>query len=249
MNKRQRISGAVRPPEKHNGPEELLAAVRLQRAWRRAHAIRNELDPSTQEPVPRGAARFLLVESSSVAYKFDGPTFAASVLCSGSFLHPVLRRELVGPEVKRLGRAAGLGRFGRSALRVAFDYRRQASAHGSTQGSLVSFLEGEAGTALDISLNRAEFFDGTYMMYPDHGVLAYSDALDSLVMCHPHAVAPLVSLHSSIVSLRKDAWVEVKKDLVDVMTDALHSAEYRMMRALRRGRPLPRTALGAWLCP
>jgi len=223
--------------------------VRIQRAWRRARAIRNELDPSTQEPVPRGAARFLLVESSSVAYKFDGPTFAASVLCSGSFLHPVLRRELVGPEVKRLGRAAGLGRFGRSALRVAFDYRRQASAHGSTQGSLASFLEGEAGTALDNSLDRAEFFDGTDMMHSDDGVAAYSDALDSLVMSQPRAIPPLVSLHRSVVSLRKDAWDEVKEDLIDVMTDALHSAEGRMRRAVRRGRPAPCTALGAWLCP
>jgi hypothetical protein len=237
--KRRRVSGAW--PQ----VDLLQATVRVQRAWRRSRAIRNDQDPATQDPVPLGPRRFVLVESSTVAYKFDGPTFAASVLCSGSFEHPVVRRQLVAPEVTRLGRAAGLGPFGREALKIAFDYRTKARKHAMEQASLVGFLEGEAGTALHDALDRAEFF-GMADMVVD-GVETYSDALDAVVMSRPRAVRPLVEMHRAVVAGRREAWGEIKSVLYDVMFDARQEADDHL-RA-RRGRAKPLTALGDWIAP
>lgn len=222
--------------------EHIEAAVRLQRLWRNSRAIRNDVDPLTYEPVPLGPRRFLLVESQCVAYKFDGPTLAASTLCSGSFEHPVLRRELTTPEVWRLGRAAGLGRFGCEALRVCFDYRRHVAKRAAELSSLVSFLESEAGVALNSALERGEFFDCQAVV--DDGVAAYSDALEIMATARPCAVTPLVDMHKALVTQRRGVCRMVKEDLYDVMLDAKDDAEDRLMLT-KYERPL--TALGEWL--
>jgi hypothetical protein len=182
-----------------------------------------------------------------VAYKFDGPTFAASVLCSGSFEHPVVRRQLVAPEVTRLGRAAGLGPFGREALKVAFDYRTKARKHAMEQASLVGFLEDEAGTALHVALDRAEFFGMADMVID--GMETYSDTLDALVMSRPCAVRPLVEMHQAVVAGRREAWGEIKGVLYDMMSIARRQADERLRRNVRRGRAKPLTALGDWIAP
>jgi len=246
--KRRRVSGAAWPPARPGALARHLASVKIQRAWRAAAAVKNYTDPFTQEPVPKGARRLLLVEAEGAAYKFDGPNFAAAVLCSGSFEHPIVRRPLLGPEVSRLARASGLGAFGRAVLRLAFDYREPVLKHAATQCSLTSFLEEEASSALGAALERAEFFFGEANL-EDDGVKAYTEALDAMVISQPRAVGPLVAVHRSIVAERKHVWNETKSELRDVMDDALHDAEGCLRRAVLRGRPVPRTALGEWMAP
>lgn len=246
------------PPEKRrrlvnsNGKTQTKkrtrAAVKLQRAWRKQRAIRNSLDPCTQEPVPRGPHRYLLVDSSNVAYKFHGPTLAALVLCSGCFRHPVLRRELLAPEVRRMARSAGLEEPERQVLQVCFELRQATSRYEETRTSLGSFLEGEAGAALGVVLDRAEIIGSQgILLTDDDGVLSYADAMDTLVLRLPHCVPDLVRQHQLLLQNRAQSWPEVREDLLDVMEDALEEASERMRKQARRHKTVARTAVGQWI--
>lgn len=223
-----------------------LAALRIQKCWRRCLSVKNDVDPSTQEPVHRGQRYFLLVESQFVSYKFDGASFAAGVLCSGVFEHPILRRQLLLPEVRRLGQAAGLNAFGREALLVAFQYSTHIIKHSTTRSSLLSFLEDEAGSALNTALERAEFFGSIAVQ--DDGVSSYADALEAVALTRPEAVDALVAIHQNIVMSRsRYVWKETQEDLLEAMSEAQHEARSLMRRALRSGRAHSLTALGNWV--
>lgn len=225
------------------------ASVRIQRNWRRYASVKNDVDPSTQEPVHRGDRYFLLVESQFISYKFDGPAFAASVLCSGVFEHPILRRVLLLPEVRRLGRAAGFNAFGREALLISFHCSAQITQYSSTRSSLLSFLEDEAGSALNTALEKAEFFEylNVENQYDD-GVSDYANCLNEIILARPEAVSTLVSIHKNIVESRSRCiWRETQEDLLDTMNDAKCEADSRMRRALRSGRERSLTALGEWI--
>lgn len=248
--KRRRISGAARALPKQGALARHLAALCIQKGWHRCKTVKNDVDPYTQEPVPHGPRRFLLVDSDSVSYKFDGPTFAAAVLCSGSFEHPILRRSLLGPEVIRLGRAAGLSAFGRAVLRVAFDHREKVLKHVAAQNSLVSFLEDEAGAALNTVLDRAGFFSEA-LLDDYEGIGDYSLALDVVATTRPRALESLISVHRNIVLSRTkqdDVWMkDTREDLLDVMSDAQQEAGVNLRRDARRGHIIPLTSLGDWL--
>lgn len=228
---------------------EHRAAVALQRAWKKR--TKNTLDPLTQEapPPPGHQKRFVLVEPhKQVSYAFSADTFAASALCSGVFEHPVLRRPLVAPEITRLGRAAGLGAFGRGALRVAWEYRQLAAQHVVAQQSLRTFLEDEAGTALTAALDSGEINMTAVNIDDDYVSLReYESCLSSISLREPSLMEEVARCHMALILQRHNVWRETQEMLIDIIQESRSEANFCLRRQALKGWREPRTALGSLL--
>ena len=84
------------------------AAVRIQRSWRRAAAIKNAADPIVLTDLRHVPRRFTIVfhESASCSYRFAAWPLLMHTMITADFRHPVTRRALNGIEVNRLRRFA-----------------------------------------------------------------------------------------------------------------------------------------------
>lgn len=115
------------------------AITRIQRAFRGYLAIKNTNDPITLDIIDR-SCDVLLVEPNGAAFRFDAKTLAAHMLIRPHFKHPITGRELLDPELTRIGTRAGLSP---RLLPVLRSFEKPIKNHQAMKTSLATFMENE----------------------------------------------------------------------------------------------------------
>jgi hypothetical protein len=232
------------------------AALKIQRAVRRFLAVKNE---HGRDPLTLGAVAvvggFLLVDTPRVSWRFQPLPLAKNFLVSGIFTHPITRRELLRPEVRRLG--AMIGGPLRGALLVAFDWRHCVADFRKNRDSLVDFLEADATCALRdfqsfcISEKMKEDLlpiEEVEELAPPsyvHFSLAhtYEHALSRLANARPSAVSQLIQQHCMVLSAGEDISLAAWRTVANAHRNAVELSTQLNAMSGRCGT----TALGEWL--
>jgi hypothetical protein len=141
------------------GQSRRAAARRLQR-WERGWLPYVGLEDPVALERPRPERRLLIVEPNSVVYAFDAPTLARGYVVNASFEHPVTRRPLLSPELRRLRRRlqlcdqAPLAKLTDLTFQFAPELRRFLAE----RSDLPDCLHSLAAERLDAALTCAEGF-------------------------------------------------------------------------------------------
>jgi hypothetical protein len=134
-----------------------------------------ETDLITRQPL-RPAEAFVLVEPNRCEHALSSRLYLNYVLSSGDIQHPLTRRELVLPELRRLKRVAGATLLKWTVLMLTYKHAARIRKERTTRESLVAFFEHEAGNAMDTALTAAEIVAQTTNAHAQE--LSASDAAD-----------------------------------------------------------------------
>jgi hypothetical protein len=240
---------------------KMVAAVKkIQRSVRRFISVKNTVDPITFNEVKKyNAHDVLLVETSGiVAFRFDARSLVAHFLLSSSFLHPFIGRELLSPEVWRVGAHAG---FGGRALTTIYSLRDVVVKHRKQRESLLTFLEDEMRSTITRALQKAEAVDRSFIIPPFNARVSrrleqeVSDEMDDYISLAERCARS--DSESCRASLKSDMThfahhihetTIVADDLSPgetIVYTALKNAEIDTHRECRLQKP--KTALGNWL--
>lgn len=223
-------------------------------------AIKNTVDPITLDAVNnKNSHDVLFVEASgTVAFRFDARALIAHFLLSSRFLHPVIGRELLKPEVRRAGVHAG---FGGQALIALYSLRDVAVKHKTQRESLSTFMENEMRNILTRALKNAEAVDQALTIHPFDDQLA--DRLEQEVIddmddyCSLAERSARCDPESCRASLKADmAYFACYIHETTINADDLSPGERIVYSALKDAEDdtrdrckldRPKTALGGWL--
>jgi hypothetical protein len=243
------------------GVMKMVAAVKkIQRSVRRFISIKNTVDPITLNEVKKyNAHDVLLVETTGiVAFRFDARTLVAHFLLSSSFLHPFIGRELLSPEVWRVGAHAG---FGGRALTAIYSLRDVVVKHRRQRESLITFLEDEMRSTVTRALQKAEAVDRSFIISPFNARLSRRLEQEVLDEMDDYISLAERSARSDPESCR----ASLKADMTHfahhihettIIADDLSPGETIVYTALKNAEnetrdecqlEKPRTAMGNWL--
>ena len=240
----RRDSLGMRPPKAARRRERLDAALRLEAALRLQRWFRRDLwlfmwdrfDTEVKQRMRRpGAVR--IVEPGGQRYDFRATDLALVFITSGCPRHPITRRELLPPELKRL-RERLLPR-----ARVLFDHtlknQENSTRAAQQEESLVSFLHAAAGACLDDATSAAESNSAA----PFEGLLVeYEESVEQVVASKPTSLRQMFLQHRSLLQRRKHCCVASKFDALSGLVDHLTA-----MYAGIPPEPVRRPAFVHWL--
>ena len=223
--------------------EAEAAARRIQRWFRREWCMVEVWDAATCacRLRPRRREQLVLVEPCGRSYAFDPKSLVAIFLATALFEHPITRRALLTPELKRLHNK--LDSTSSFLVQCTFDYRAQARGTASAEESLATWLQGTAGEHLDQALLAAE--EDAENEVIDDFLEAYEDAMAELRARVPASVPETLRQHECVLRRRRRNcderhWLSIYRSLT-----AFSKLMSRSARGCGEGAP--RSILGTWI--
>lgn len=179
-----------------------------------------------------------LVEPLGQRYDFKARDLALMFISSGAAIHPVTRRELVAPEMRRIAHKL------HPRLRILFNHTRahhESAARAARQeDSLSSYLHAAAGTSLDTAMCCAEYdSDGSGF---EEMLELYETTITDVFLQLPLTLPELFRQHHELLERRKHCCDSARFDILTM------NLEFLKRQYLEPGRnALPCPAFVNWI--
>lgn len=189
----------------------LSAALRLQRWFRRDlwKFLWDKADVQTRYRI-KVAGVVRIVEPLGQTYDFKARDLALMFISSGVATHPVTRRELIRPEMRRIAHKLP------PRLRVLFNHTRthqESAARAARQeDSLSSYLHAAAGASLDQAMCCAEL-DSDGADFEDM-IGSYETAIMDICLQLPRTLRDLFRQHHQLLQQRKHCCDSARFDVL-----------------------------------
>lgn len=234
-----------------------FSAMKIQRAIRCFLAVKNTVDPITLEKINTGTSVLIVEPSGTSAFRFNSRVLMSNFIMSARFVHPITGRELLVPEVRRIGMRAGGSAIG-ALLAAVFDFRDVVVNHKMQKDSLVTYLADEMRNFLLEAFQSADKLDEAVLHLDEEAERRFEDRIAEIIEDYsiiaervaetdPEACSDILAADWEFFTQRVKGPLSIDNMSFGerIVFTELKDAEDEIRYSLRTIKP--KTAVGNWL--